>query len=472
MAKPVVIATVAVASLTMIAVVAMRGADRNAVPDSLPVTRLDESRTADAAVRRLASEKVAAVEAAPDLPGPRCELALLYEANELWDEAIDAYRNCFRLGGERPVWTYHLALCLRGIGRNEEARGRLETVCGQNPTFDAAHYRLAQWLLNSDDPERALPYFERVAERVPELVEPAVGWGACLAAVGKFDEAIQVLEPAVNRDPQYKTGLYALGIAYRGAGRRDEARELLQMGMDAEPRFLPDEKTRQMLDLTVNLSGLLDRASNLIAAGRPDLAAQVLEERNADLPDDEHVMAALANAYHAEGKTERAIDLLKRTIEFAPDYFAARLNLALCLLDTNRLDEAEEQARLAVRLGPNVPDTHFALARVHARRGNLEGSWEALLAASRLDVANPEIFFALGETAAIRKDYENARQYFRKGTQLQPRDSKMWTKLAVTCVATGDQPAAWHAYDKVLSLVPDDPALPRLKSLIERMPEP
>lgn len=460
-------------SVAAIAVITLLVMNRQPVGQAGPestITGFREGATVDPFVRSLVEERQNAIRRSPERAELRCELALLFEANEYWAEAIKAYNHCFELGETSSLWQYHQTLCLRSKGENDVAEKRLRNICAENPDFGAAQFRLGQWLLESGSPREALSCFEKAASMHPEAVEPQVGWGASLVALEEFDQAMTILEPAVRRDPQYKPGLYALGLAYRGVGRRDEARQLMQRGLDGEPRFLADPKTQSLLSQTVSLSGTLDRAMRLTASGQAQLAVETLQARMKKVPDEEQVLASLANAYRELKELDKAIQWLEKAIDLNPDYFAAHLNMSICKMDVGDLETAEKHARKAVSINPNVGDTHFALARVLARRNDMDGSWESLQAASKLDVENPELYFALGETAGAMKKYDEARGYYTKASQLQPQNPQVWIKLAVTCVATSDREAAWEAHAAAKRLAPNHPSLARLQSLIERMP--
>ena len=73
-------------------------------------------------------------------------------------------------------------------------------------------------------PEAARCYAEAL-RRDPQTEEASYGMGLVAVEEGKFDEALQRLEPLVQANPRYDYGNAQLGIAraWRGLGRMDQA---------------------------------------------------------------------------------------------------------------------------------------------------------------------------------------------------------------------------------------------------------
>jgi hypothetical protein len=104
-----------------------------------------------------------------------------------------------------------------------------------------------------------------------------------------------------------------------------------------------------------------------------------------------------------------------------PDCAQCRGHLAVALLQANRLDEAADEATLAVLLRPDRADHHAFLASVLERQGRLDqaaGSWAS---AARLHPHyRAEAHRALGVALARRQRYEEALSHLRDARALDP----------------------------------------------------
>jgi tetratricopeptide (TPR) repeat protein len=434
-----------------------------------PIVVPEPGRNVDSEVDKLIARFTRLVEEDKRDPHRRARLGLVFEANEMWAEAVQSYENWKSLGGTDPIWLYHQALCIRQAGDFDRAMAQLKRIAEENPTLAPVHYRLGQWLLESGDPDQAAERFRVAAAMMPDAVEPMVGLGTSLAQMGEFQAAVKQLEPAVAQDPAYKPGLYALGLAYRGLGRADDARGFLNRGINAKPRFLVDSLTSDLREMTVNLTELLDRAKKLIEAGNAALAAKKLEARLRNKPDDINILTNLAAAYRAMKQYDRAMGLLESSVKIDPTHFAGYLNLCLCALDQNMLEEGLRYADLAVKHGGTVGQTHLARARSLARLGRYEESLASLETAARLDARDPELFLALGETYARFQRYQEAKVSFQKGSDLDPLSFLLWLKLSVAAIRTEDMELARYAHAKAEKLAPEDREVQNVGRIIEQM---
>ena len=82
----------------------------------------------DPQVVELIETSVAAVQAAPRSVPAWTKLCLSFEANLLWPEAADCYRELATLEIESAVWRHHRAVALLELGEIDEARSELEAA--------------------------------------------------------------------------------------------------------------------------------------------------------------------------------------------------------------------------------------------------------------------------------------------------------------------------------------------------------
>ena len=155
------------------------------------------------------------------------------------DEAIFHFQESLRLRPEAPNTHFNLATALETRGRSHEALQHFEETARLRSDWPIPLLKIA-WLLATDpdprlrDPNRALDLV-RAAGELPRVPESTLldTHAAALAAVGRFDEAIQVAEGAVRAAGRLRASeaaqiaqrlaLYRLGEAFvRDVDRQTE----------------------------------------------------------------------------------------------------------------------------------------------------------------------------------------------------------------------------------------------------------
>ena len=156
----------------------------------------------------------------------------------------------------------------------------------------------------------------------------------------------------------------------------------------------------------------------------------------------------VALAHKEAGRVDRAEDELRAILRVEPRLPEPRMELARLLLDTDRLEDAEDQAREALEsleLGgawtEDVPEqtvksiAHATLAEVLRRRADED-----------------DVIF--GDPDAFRALVEEARQHFAKAAELDPSDAT----------------ANYYAFH--MDLVIPDGGLPGALPATDTLPEP
>lgn len=115
-----------------------------------------------------------------------------------------------------------------------EAEAKLyRQVLQRRPGDLLAQYNLALVLSEGlDQPEEALGILDRLANRVGSIPPVLGARGVILTRLGKFDEAIENLEQAIEMEPSADRH-YFLARAYHKAGQDDQFRSHLDQAREA-----------------------------------------------------------------------------------------------------------------------------------------------------------------------------------------------------------------------------------------------
>jgi Flp pilus assembly protein TadD len=153
------------------------------------------------------------------------------------------------------TWMY--ADELGAAGRKAEALAALERFANGSDDEAARHRARGLWLFHSGRYPEALDE-TLAADRLRANPELQVEMGQLLTRAGRTAEAIQVLDPLVERAPRYADARYWLGAALARAGRLAEAAAVLREGR----RLTPGDR-RMAEALAVVLERLGDRGERV-----------------------------------------------------------------------------------------------------------------------------------------------------------------------------------------------------------------
>jgi tetratricopeptide (TPR) repeat protein len=129
-------------------------------------------------------------------------------------------------------------------------------------------------------------------------------------------------------------------------------------------------------------------------------------------------------------------------------------------LEAGRYKDAAREAEQAVRVQPGDVALRKLAARAHAGAGNPERALEHLEVAFDLAPADPEVSVMIGEIEQKRSNVADAYVAFRRATQLDPKEIRAWSGLALSAEALGfeeeaaDAYAQWARLEQELGLAP------------------
>jgi Tfp pilus assembly protein PilF len=191
--------------------------------------------------------------------------------------------------------------------------------------------------------------------------------GQELLSAEKFDDAVTALSKSVDKDPLLSIAHYGLGQAYMNLRRFASAAKSYKDAIEALRRLHElgqsnqFEVEKQRDDEIKELKRLLGTTSS----GASPLTAVRLEQRLRDLENQRtaiggafrppaEILLALGSALFRNGEAEAAEANWKAAIEVNPKYGEAHNNLAVIYMQTGRLDEAEQEMKLAEKNGFRV----------------------------------------------------------------------------------------------------------------------
>ena len=196
-----------------------------------------------------------------------------------------------------------------------------------------------------------------------------------LLAAGRTADAEGALRSKLAQVPSNVEWRTLLARVLVATGRKAEA--IAELGLVVE--HAPSAR-----DARLTLARLANELGQSELAARH---ARVLTERDAR---DSEAWSALGMASFGLRKKREAARALRRAVEIAPAYGAARYNLAAVLTDQEQSEEALEHAAAALRAGAKPRSVSLVQARAFVQLDRLEDAERQLLGLLKADAGDVE----------------------------------------------------------------------------------
>jgi tetratricopeptide (TPR) repeat protein len=299
-----------------------------------------------------------------------------------------------------PENRYYLALAQvrdranleKGLPAFEKA---LEALHSQRPE---PYLELAQALLASRQPARALLAFQDSLRRDPSYVPAMLEYAAALKESGQPSQAAAIAKRATATAPADPRAWNALGQAQLDLADFPSALTSLKHAIALDPE-MPEAH---------NGVGIA-----LAQTGNPAAGESEFREAVRILPNYGEAHGNLANLLAWKQDFRQATYEFDQAIRLGPADIAARLNYGSMLNSLRSFADAQVQIEAALRLNPNLAEAHDLLGTLLERKGQVDSALREYSEAVRL---RPDLSHAqldLGGVLANKGDKAAAAEHLR-----------------------------------------------------------
>lgn len=291
----------------------------------------------------------------------------------------------------------------------EQARAILEVV----PRHADTTRLLAAALRLAGDAEGGLATIAPLAQALPNLPLAQLELALCLERLGRTAEAARAFDRASALEPR-------LSEAWRGLS---ESLELLGDRQGAERAL-----ARQLRASTHD--PLLIEAATALSENRLGEAERVLRERLKADAGDVAAIRMLAETGARLGRYADAEALLTRCVELAPNFAAARHNLATMLYRQNKNLEALAQIEMLVAKDARHPGYANLYAAILARLGEYDRAIAVYDQVLKDYPNQPKGWMSYGHALKTVGRQADSVAAYRKALDLAPTLGEVWWSLA------------------------------------------
>ena len=203
------------------------------------------------------------------------------------------------------------------------------------------------------------------------------------------------------------------------------------------------------------------QAAEAIARGDFQAAERTLRVEVAAHSGDAWALSLLGVALDDQKKTREAEEFHSRAVALSPRSAEILNNYGTHLWDAGQFDKAETCFAAALAAAPAYFNVLFNLGVMATYTGHYQRAHEALEAALHQQPQNVDVLYRLASVEEATRQWESAVVRLAQAEKLDPRRADVQKLLAVTTTELGaldDSAAAW---DRYLTLQPNDDAARR-----------
>ena len=348
-------------------------------------------------------------------------------------------------------------MAYRRAGHLAAARECYEKILAARPDHPHASHLLAAVLLETGQPQAALPHARHAVQAMPRRADFLAALAHVHVALAQFGDARVAFERAAALEPDDPALQMGLANCHALLGDHSQAEASLRRLVQRRPAFA---------EAWLNLANSVRDQNRCPEAAI--LYRKVLELR----PEFVEASHGLAHALFVLDETAEAEHLLRRCIQARPDYLPAYGNLARLLLKERRLDELETVCAQALSINPNQPIVIATLGRALAERGRWSEALRLHRHAASLSPGEPRVWHELGETLRALDKPDEALEAFDTALAL---DDSVWyihfskaaTLFSLGAIAEGAE--CYKARETRQEIREREPATPLVEELPDRL---
>jgi len=184
---------------------------------------------------RAAAEYEAALAHRPRFAEAQNNLGLTRAAQDRLDDAIAAFTEALRVDPSFAPARNNLAIAYMRQGHPEKAIAEFEEAVRQQPDSAESHANLATALAGAGRKRESLPHFEAAARLGGDPVRTNYMWGLALMDLGDMPGATARFTDALTANPSFAPAVHDLGRSLALSGRWTEALQALQLAIQLDP---------------------------------------------------------------------------------------------------------------------------------------------------------------------------------------------------------------------------------------------
>lgn len=341
----------------------------------------------------------------PDLLESRVRLIEIYTNQKKVKEAEEHYEKLIERHPDNLAAAAELALLYEKQGDKSKARDIWSEMAGQLESDRNAVTEVVRELLGRNRYEDALILLSELLKEFPENQELNYYAGAASYMSDQLDQSLQYFKAVKPGNDFYKDAAIHRAVILNRQDKTDEAISVLESAMEQAGE-------NQRTDLIPYLSGFYQKQEKYSSA------KELLEKGLSAEPENTELHYEMGVLYDRMGDTKAAIDKMKLVIEMDPENADAYNYLGYTYADRDmRLDEAESLIRRALEIEPDNGFILDSMGWVYYRKGDYDRAKDYIEKALDRVSDDPAILEHMGDVSLKLDEAEKALDYYRRAME-------------------------------------------------------
>jgi len=366
-----------------------------------------------------------------------------FSAGQL-QKATDPLRRAERLDPSDVRSFLAMGATLEQMKRIAEAEAEWRAALAIDPDSEAALDSLSHALILDKNYTAVLALLGKPASSGKRTSQQNLNLGMAYARTGQLGEAAKVLHEGLNTAPDFLPLAKELSVVLVLLSRVDEAITVLDMAIERQP----DDQDTQVLYLRTMVT---NNVANAAQVGRKLLAA---------FPHNWEVLSLNGTLEFEDGKLQQAKSHLEEAVTLQPRDARSHRELGLVLNQLKDLPHAKQHLEQAVALGDPDPETEYALANVLRGLGQADQAQKQLALYQELKMAQSERKQAAGKAEQgdqmlAAGDPVRAAALYREALASDPDEALLAYKLSLALEKSSDFSGERTALLRAIELNPN-----------------
>ena len=350
------------------------------------------------------------------------ELAQLFHANGLLQEAISCYEGLLQVDPKSAKWSHLLATLLAGYGYAEDATMLWLDVIEREPEYVPARIRLGDLYLKNNQLAEAEQTYRVVLEMDPKNPYAMVGLARLAMQSQDWSQAEKQLRRASSVSGG-KIGKDLLVTVYEAEGKEYEA--------------------------------IAIRAEAKASGSFVDIVDPWMDEVNTHCYNPD-MLVALGGYTISRGDLEASIELFTKALEIDPDHLMAHYQLAYIYESLGMNELAIEHLDAAIALKKDLADPWIKLAGLHEKNGDTGEASRIFYTGLMNCPKSPAYQIEYARRLKKEGKYRVAAEALKKSIEYRPNEALAYVELSSCYLALGQVDLGVEQLERALAVEAGD----------------
>ncbi|KAH8409415.1 hypothetical protein KR222_002722, partial [Zaprionus bogoriensis] len=350
------------------------------------------------------------------------------------------------------------AMSLRTVRRNEDWRDE-ETLFRSAVTVNPpkALGNLGSVLSSQARYEEAKQVLQEAIRYRPNMADVHFNLGILHQNQQDYMSAVECFQRAIKFRPSLAVAYLNLGISFIALGKRQQAIEILQLGSTLDGAVVRDRSAHDQ----ARISAYLQLGALYVEQGKLQRALAVYREALSSLPallhQREVLYQRIGDVFGRLQQWDEAERHHRAALELQPNQVAAHISYGITLArNSSRASEAEMWFKRALKLAPEQASVYHHYAEFLTLQSRHHESVVYHRRAAELAPTDYALVVAAATSLRLLDRKVEAELWYRKAVALRPDDAHAHTNLGAILHLLGRTTHAAASYKAALRLQPGD----------------